>query len=198
MTANENFYPRRFEYDFAVHLRHFQRYIQALAILGKTGADELWLDCASGSGYGTNLLSGFVQKIIGYDINKDAVAYAREHYAHDDCVFYDEREPFSTKRFDTIISIETIEHMERTDSVDFLKFLLGLLKKDGILVITTPLVDVSNPNPSNVFHKYEYSYSEFEEILVEAGFAIDNYTATTVTFTDGETKEQAFFRCVIS
>ena len=198
MTANENFFSRKFEYDFEVHYRHYQRYMQAVQIVGSVGKHEKWLDCACGSGYGTQLLSGFAEYVVGYDINQEALRYANQHYVREYCKFIGEREKLLQYTFDTVVSIETIEHMERGQAVPFLLMLHQVLKEGGVLVITTPLVPESNPHPANPFHKYEYSYEEFVSILAEAHFRIDLHEEEMVTFTDGETKAQGYFRCIRS
>ncbi|MBU1568829.1 MAG: class I SAM-dependent methyltransferase [Proteobacteria bacterium] len=197
MTADENFFPGRFVYEFAVHYRHFERYMRALKVLGKLGKHEIWLDCACGSGYGSHLLSGFAEKVIGFDINREAIAYAKIKYSHGGCIFYSEKESFKDILFDAVISIETIEHMPKLEAEPFLIDIRKQMKENAVLVITTPIVTISNPEPTNPFHRYEYSYGEFQELLLEAGFFIDDYIADTVTFTDGETKDQGYFRCRI-
>lgn len=196
MTADENFFPGRFVYDFGVHYRHFERYMRAIKVLGKLGKGETWLDCACGSGYGSHLLSGFAEKVIGFDINKEAVAYAKAKYAHSGLFFYSDVTGFADVIFDAVISVETIEHMPRQEAVFFLKNIRKQMKEEAIMVITTPIVAESNPNPTNPFHKYEYSYAEFSTLLQKSGFTIDKYEADTVTFTDGETKDQGYFRCI--
>lgn len=195
MSADENFYPGRFVYDFAVHYRHFERYMRAIKVLGKLGRGETWLDCACGSGYGSHLLSGFAEKVIGYDINREAIAYARARYGHDGLTFFEDRSGFADILFDAVISIETIEHMPRQEAVPFLAALGRQMRQQAIMVITTPIVVESNPTPANPFHRYEYSFEEFTRMLGEAGFVIDAYSADRVTFTDGETKDQGYFRC---
>ena len=197
MTADENFFPGRFVYEFAVHYRHFERYMRALKVLGKLGEHETWLDCACGSGYGSHLLSGFAEKVIGYDINREAIAYANAKYSHGGCAFYSDQESFKDILFDAVVSVETIEHMPRSKAVPFLAHIMRQMKENAVMVITTPIVAVSNPDPTNPFHKYEYSYNDFQGVLLEAGFKIDDYVADTVTFTDGETKDQGYFRCRI-
>lgn len=198
MAADENFLPRRFIYEFAVHYRHFERYMYALQLLGKIGKHETWLDCACGSGYGSHLLSGFAETVIGYDIKLEAVDYANTQYSHSGCVFYSDLERFASIQFDVVISVETIEHMPRSAAVPFLTRIKQQMKKEAVLVITTPLVRVSNPNPANPYHQYEYSYNDFLIVLQDAGFEVNDFLTNTVQFTDGETKEQGYFRCVIA
>ena len=120
MVADENFFPKKFDVGFDSFLRHFERYYECIKILGRVGSNELWLDCACGSGYGTNLLSNFVQHAIGYDINKDAIEYAKKTYKTPDCTFIDDLSVISDQQFDAILSIETIEHMPFNKGIEFL------------------------------------------------------------------------------
>lgn len=198
MKADENFSPRRFDYDFSVHYRHFERYMQAIKVLGRLGKNQTWLDCACGTGYGSQLLSGFADRVVGYDINTEAIAEAKANSCHDRCLFYADKHHIAQMVFDAVISVETIEHMARADAVPFLQFLQGLMKESALLVITTPLVPLSNPNPTNPFHFYEYCHDEFVSVLEESGFRVDHCIKHEVTFTDGETKEQGVFRCLVN
>ena len=101
MAADENFFPKKFEMDFGPFLRHFERYYECIKFLRRTGPNELWLDCACGSGYGTNLLSNFASHVIGYDINKDAIKYAQQTYKTPDCTFVDDLSAIKSK-FDAL------------------------------------------------------------------------------------------------
>ena len=96
----------------------------------------------------------------------------------------------SDKQFDVIFSVETIEHMPCEDAEVFLKNCNRLLTNDGTLVITTPIVEPSNPNPTNEFHFFEYSLKDFIELLNLGGFKVIDTKLIETTFTDGETKDQ--------
>ena len=195
MIAEENFFPKKFEMDFDPFLRHFERYYQCIKFLSRTGPDEVWLDCACGSGYGTNLLSNFTQQVIGYDINKDAIQYAQATYETSDCTFVDDLSAIGHLQFDTILSVETIEHMPFSKGIEFLRILNALLKKEGDLVITTPIVQETNKNPRNKFHYLEYSNKDFINLLNKAGFKVHNSYFIKTTFTDGEIKDQGYYKC---
>ena len=195
MKADENFFPRKFEYPFPVHFRHLRRYLDAIELIGKIGRDERWLDCACGSGYGTRLLADFAEHVVGYDRNDSVIDYARKYYGSPFCSFTADRNSLSPASFSVAFSIETIEHIERWNASEFLKMIRGLLLNDGRLVITTPLVPKSNPQPINPFHLYEYSDNEFCRLLGDAGFSIQEKKSYRVVFTDGEEKEQAYYRC---
>lgn len=109
------------------------------------------LDLACGVGYGTRLVADeqpSVAQAIGVDVAPAAVAYAQDHYA-DDRVTYrvgDGMQFDDPAGFDTIISLETVEHVP--DPEAFLARLVGLLRPGGVLVSsvpTTPSVDL-NPH----------------------------------------------------
>jgi CMP-N-acetylneuraminic acid synthetase/protein-L-isoaspartate O-methyltransferase len=192
--ADERFVPREFNISFDPFLRHFDRYIQCVKLLKKTGQGEKWLDCACGTGYGTNFLTNFADFLVGYDIDKDTVDYANENYKNDNCEFTYDISHYK-KTFDVVLSVETIEHMPTEDAKEFLKNLRNALKEDGQMVITTPIVKETNNNPVNKFHFVEYSDKDFRQLLMNEGFSILESNFIETTFTDGETKDQGYYRC---
>lgn len=195
MVADENFFPKRFLYDFPTHIRHFQRYFQAVNFLNQLGKQERWLDCACGSGYGTNFLADFVDEIIGYDRDSEVIEYAKAHYQKANCHFTHSLDSLQVGAFQTIFSIETIEHMATKEATAFLKSLFNLLTPEGILIISTPIPEHSNPSPKNPFHCYEYDLDEFTALLDNTRFQILDQALTPQCFTDGEIKNQGLFRC---
>jgi cyclopropane fatty-acyl-phospholipid synthase-like methyltransferase len=194
MAAEENFFPKELKLNFTPHLRHFDRYFQSLKLLNKIGKNEIWVDCASGSGYGTNILSNFTKKIYGFDISTGAVKYANENYSSDNCSFVYKLNDIDVG-VDVVFSVETIEHMDRDDAVIFLGILYSKLVDGGKLVITTPIIKETNNNPKNKFHRIEYSNEDFKELLEECHFNIDETFFIETTFTDGETKDQGYYKC---
>ena len=79
------------------------------------------------------------------------------------------RLPFPAHTFDLIVSLETVEHVE--DDSAYTAEMQRVLKKDGLLLCSTPNRRVLNPgrtlsdHPFNQFHIREYSPSEFENLL---------------------------------
>lgn len=195
MAAEENFFPKDLRFDFEPFHRHFTRYHTIIGFLGKTGKGENWLDCACGSGYGTSILSNYTSKIIGYDISKKAVEYGNRVYANDNCNFTTNIETIGN--FNVVFSVETIEHMSRKDGVNFLKTLYSKMVPDGTLLITTPIVKETNTNPKNKFHVLEYSNIDFIDLLKESGFIVIDSFFVETTFTDGETKDQGYYKCIL-
>ena len=193
-VADERFIPRNFNIPFDPFMRHFERYIQCVKLLGYTGNNQRWLDCACGAGYATNFLTNFSEEVVGYDIDKTAIKYANENYKNNNCQFVAAISK-SIKPFDVIFSVETIEHMPKNNANAFLKDLYFALKDDGHMIITTPIVKQTNNNPINKFHYIEYSDADFKNLLTSSGFEIVESKFIKTTFTDGETKDQGYYKC---
>ena len=125
---------------------HLQRYEFA----ARYGSAGRMLDIACGVGYGTRLLADRcdpVSRVVGVDLSDEAIAYAKQHYQNDRTIFLagDAMTFEDGQGFDTIVTLETIEHLP--DPTGFVDHLVGLLHPAAILVAsvpTTPSVDVVN------------------------------------------------------
>lgn len=127
------------------------------------------LDIACGVGYGTALLAVAAQgwaTAIGVDISSEAIAYARHRYgAHvlqfveaDAMTFAD------SSGFDTIVSIETIEHLREPRK--FIQRLATLLRPSGILVGSVPTTPSVDANP---YHLHDFTERSFKNMFLECG-----------------------------
>jgi SAM-dependent methyltransferase len=126
------------------------------------------LDLACGVGYGTHLLTERHPAItaLGVDVSEAAVAYARQHYG-------DERTHFAAadamtfadaEGFDTIVSIETIEHLP--DPVGFTAHLVRLLRPGGVLVASVPTTPSVDANPH---HLHDFGDRSFRGLFLRHG-----------------------------
>ncbi len=140
------------------------------------------LDIACGTGYGIGLLKKNVKYVIGVDVETDA---ARE--AKGEC---DERAgvllgdglklPFADASFDVVTSFETLEHLRERNA--FLAELKRVLRCDGLLVLSTPNANYTQPvngKPTNPFHIFEYRP---EELHTELGvyFTVKEFLGQTL------------------
>ena len=119
------------------------------------------LDIACGVGYGTRLLADEaleVCEVVGVDLAEEVISYARDRYSGSRVEFRS-ADAFSFQDpdgFDTIVSLETIEHVR--DPELLVGNLVRLLRPGGILIAsvpTTPSVDV-NPH-----HKHDFNERSF-------------------------------------
>ena len=123
------------------------------------------LDIASGVGYGTRLLRDESEQVsfaLGVDLCEESVAYARERYGRDGVEFRigDAMRFEDPEGFDTIVSLETVEHLQCPAGL--IDNLVSLLRPGGILVAsapTTPSVDV-NPH-----HLIDFTEKSFRRLV---------------------------------
>lgn len=122
------------------------------------------LDIACGVGYGTHLLASRHShvKCVGLDIEPDAIATARSRYSHPrvDFVLGDGMRFVDANGFDTIISLETIEHLP--DPKAFVDRLVDLLRPGGRLVASVPSTPSVDANPH---HMHDFTEESFRRLF---------------------------------
>lgn len=92
--------------------RHIERYTLVRQFLYGTV-----LDVSCGCGYGTYSIAKNpdVKNIIGIDIDKGAINWANKHFLRENCIFEQTSIEDFTKKADILVSIETIEHLEKPE-----------------------------------------------------------------------------------
>lgn len=136
------------------------------------------LDIACGTGYGTALLAKAAKSVVGVDVSAQAVEYATKKFARDNVTFRkgNGRDiPAKTAEFDVVVSYETIEHLQ--DYPGFIDEIKRVLKKDGLLIISTPN-DKEFP-VGNHFHLHQFEENELESLLKKSFKNLDKYYQAT-------------------
>jgi SAM-dependent methyltransferase len=144
---------------------HYHRYATCLdAAIGK-----VVLDVASGEGYGTALLAGGAEKVIGVEIDPASVRHARKTYGHlanlsffvGDCRSI----PLKSKTVDLITSFETIEHIERQN--EMIHEFVRLLRPNGLLIVSSPdrRIYSEKTGYKNPFHVHELARGQFVRLF---------------------------------
>jgi 2-polyprenyl-3-methyl-5-hydroxy-6-metoxy-1,4-benzoquinol methylase len=148
-----------------LYLQHIGRYLFAKSLVsGKTV-----LDVACGSGYGSQILSQTAKRVIGVDICGETVKYCRSRYKSENLAFLQMdccHLAFPSSSFDTVVSFETLEHLENHDR--FIIELKRILKDDGLLIISTPnkeYFSLYTKGKKNPYHFKEFTRKEFEEMI---------------------------------
>jgi GT2 family glycosyltransferase/ubiquinone/menaquinone biosynthesis C-methylase UbiE len=150
-----------------ISYEHWHRYLYTTRFV----KDKVVLDIACGEGYGSFLLStSNAKKVIGVDIDEEAVKNARNSYKNNDLEFVNgdvTSIPIESNKIDVIISFETIEHINEHQQKLFLLEIARVLKPDGILIISTPnkLTYSDLPDYKNEFHIKEFYVDEFLDFL---------------------------------
>lgn len=131
--------------------------------------DRTVLDIACGAGYGCVLLKeNGARNVIGVDLAWEAMAEASPSLLPGIRLLQAEGTllPLATGSFDVVTSFETIEHVADYDQ--FLGELHRVLRRDGLLLLSTPNALVSKPVngvPKNPFHVREFTPEELASAL---------------------------------
>jgi GT2 family glycosyltransferase len=142
--TGERVVPDKMDAENITLKEHLARY----EFVKKADLGKRILDAACGSGYGTKMLGA-----TGLDVSAEAVEYAKEKYGVEAEV-WDLEQGLNGKFYDTIVSFETIEHLENPD-----KFL-----KDAALATNQFIFSIPLNNPSK-FHKKIYTLEQAQNLI---------------------------------
>jgi SAM-dependent methyltransferase len=101
---------------------------------------QVVLDCACGSGYGTDIIAQNCTSVVGADVDQAILKYAVEHYRKEKVsfrCFSITAIPYPDSFFDVVVSFDTIEHVR--DDFRVLPELKRVTKENGCIIISTPL-----------------------------------------------------------
>ncbi|MBB4805116.1 2-polyprenyl-3-methyl-5-hydroxy-6-metoxy-1,4-benzoquinol methylase [Chryseobacterium defluvii] len=147
---------------FYIHLMHMATYEYAKEFV----KGKKVLDFGCGSGYGTQMLSENAESIVGADVSREAIEFAKKNYTSPNLGFKTIPE-LGGEKFDVITSFQVIEHVP--NDTQYLNDLKKLLNPGGCLLISTP--DKKNrlfnyiQKPWNIFHIKEYTFEGLESLL---------------------------------
>lgn len=149
--------------DEMLSIEHLQRYmgIQEM-VRGKRV-----LDAACGEGYGSCILAETAADVTGIDISKETILRAKSKYSAISNLSFVcgsiEDLPAEDEIYDMVVSFETIEHVPEETQKKFLDEIVRVLKKDGILIMSTPNKKIYSDlrNYRNEFHVKEFYEKEF-------------------------------------
>ncbi|MFB9757509.1 class I SAM-dependent methyltransferase [Ectobacillus funiculus] len=164
-------------------LEHIARYYFAIPyIKGRV------LDIACGTGYGCHMVAKDrkreVHEIIGVDVDQETILYANREYNHQKVTYIqgdalDPELPEKLGLFDTILSFETIEHVQ--DDQLFMNNLYRMLKPGGRLILSSPFGRGRGMPTSEPFHVHQLTPKEFEELFTRFS-SMEMYYQRGVTF----------------
>lgn len=151
----------------AIRHDHVARYEWAGARI-KRGMQVLDMGC--GVGYGSNILAQCGAKVVAYDIDAEAIDYARKHWSHPRARF-EVRDLSAGGEFpkaDVAVCFEMIEHT--ADPLPMLK----ALREAGVgrLFASVPNEAVFPHEGRVAFHHRHYTAGQFQDLLAQAGWAI--------------------------
>ncbi len=123
------------------------------------------LDIACGVGYGSRLLGDLLgddAHVLGVDLSHDAIGYASEHYGDARVSFQqsDAMDFRSDEPFDSIVSLETIEHLP--DPAGFVDNVLRLLRPGGTFIASVPTTPSVDANPH---HLHDFTRKKLDGLV---------------------------------
>jgi SAM-dependent methyltransferase len=129
------------------------------------------IDAACGVGYGSKTLAKTGNRVTAFDKDQEAIDYARDYYK-DICIKYVASDLSGGVEFadhDVAVCFETVEHIE-----DPRPLLKSFRNACGKLYASVPNEDVF-PWQNIEFHFRHYTKSEFESLLAECGWKVDEW-----------------------
>ncbi len=151
--------------DASMNYEHLHRYAYAAEFV----QNRRVLDLACGEGYGSYLLARTAAKVVGIDIDRQAIKHARNKYLKSNLDFkvgsITDIPIEGNDVFDAIVCFEALEHVEEHENL--LKEVKRLLTPAGLFIVSTPNKRTYSDETqlSNPFHLHELYFDEFKELL---------------------------------
>jgi O-antigen biosynthesis protein len=127
------------------------------------------LDIPCGVGWGSSLLTN-AKSVIGIDISKEAVDDAKRIYGKKGIEFKlgnMAKIPLETNSIDVISCLEGFEHVERAIGEKFIQESKRVLRNNGLLIMTCPVLDEHGKDTGNQYHLVEYPEEDLIKIINE-------------------------------
>ena len=126
------------------------------------------LDIAWGSGFGSNFMAQLGNTVIGGDVSEATIIDCKRKFQGSNVSFEvidGTNLPYQDGEFDVLISFETIEHT--TDYQKMLNEFKRVVKKDGLIIISTPNFLINSPGGViiNPYHTQEWIYEDLSKLL---------------------------------
>jgi 2-polyprenyl-3-methyl-5-hydroxy-6-metoxy-1,4-benzoquinol methylase len=130
-------------------------------------ADKTVIDIPCGTGWGTSFLTG-ARSITGLDIDAESVEFAKRKYKTTKLDFREGSMndlDFEDNSLDVVICLEGFEHVTREIGASFITEAKRVLKADGLLILSSPIIKTGGKHSGNPYHLYEYPEYELLDII---------------------------------
>lgn len=166
MQTIERIYPKQLDHSSSDDQNTLRIHLERYQFAAQHAQGTSILDMACGCGYGTFLLAQQHpdKQVTGVDLDASAIAYAQQHYQLANLQFMcANAEQFSSEQpFDTIVSLETIEHLPCPTKLVINQ--VKLLSSTGRLIASVPITPTLDGNPH---HLHYFSQRSFLRLFSE-------------------------------
>lgn len=169
----ERLVPDRLDPHEATGAETYRLHVERYEFAAREARPGRFLDLACGAGYGTRLLAerrADATELVGVDLDTSAVTYARQRYGSGEPrLRYEAADALQFSDaigFDTIVSLETIEHLPSAPA-EFVARLRQLLRPGGLVIASVPTTPSVDLNPH---HRHDFSERSFRALFVANGF----------------------------
>ncbi|MFC4004705.1 class I SAM-dependent methyltransferase [Prauserella oleivorans] len=133
------------------------------------------LEAGCGEGYGAALIAGHADAVVALDYDEPSTRHVARRYPGVGVVRGNLAHlPLAAASIDVVANFQVIEHL--WDQAGFLAECHRVLRPGGRLLVTTPNRLTFTPGsdtPLNPYHTRELAPYELDELLREAGFAVE-------------------------
>lgn len=156
----------------------YQRHLAVYEWVAARVSGRRVIDMACGEGYGADVMAAMAENVVGVDANPEAFEHARLKYVRPNLRFVRELIEEYRGDVDTIVFLQTIEHVRDPDTI--LEHFFELLPKDGgELIVSTPnvltLAAPGEDQSDNPWHVKEYRPEEFTALLRQHSSDVELY-----------------------
>lgn len=194
---NKNWFNRKDTFNYLNEDQENKiRIKKVINLFQKQNSKKRVLDLGCGDGQISKKIKDLGFDVYGVDLVKGNLNLARKKGIKTKLGDLNKKIPFKNDSFDIVYAGEIIEHIYDTRNI--LSEIKRVLKKEGILIITTPnlvhLPDrinfIRGQTPAQIkpLHKYLYlhirhfTFNSLKEVLTFYGFKIEKFQSTMVVF----------------
>ncbi|HEY9705879.1 MAG TPA: class I SAM-dependent methyltransferase [Allocoleopsis sp.] len=170
LSSLERIIPDLINNDLLEERETLELHLNRYDFAGKNLKPGVVIDIACGVGYGSYFLAYKYQKKIttlyGIDIDDESIAFAKKRY-HLPIIKFCCSDAFTFQMHempDTIVSMETIEHLENPER--FVLHFAKRLKKGGRFIASAPVTPSMDANP---YHLHDFTAKSFKKLFKSAG-----------------------------
>lgn len=164
-----DYYSHVLKHDTNFLLFSLSRYKFASKLVGEEPKRTV-LELGCNEGVGTLLLARNASSVMGVDFDADSIAWAKNNLEHDNLHF--KHDNFLGKKygtFDSVVSLDVIEHILPSNQNLFLKTILHNLCEEGFCLIGTPNITAAQyaSKESREGHVCLYSAQDLKNFLLK-------------------------------